>query len=538
MTIISETIQDQLERILQTQDFRSSERLSDFLRFIVEETLAGRADRINQRTVAVNGLGYPANFDPQTNPGVRVHASLLRRALERYYLTLGLEDPMRIYIPKGSYIPEFRENRQANTNQISELPPATIATVVSQNDVPDGPSISVLPLEYLGNEDEYSFLASGITEEIVLALTGFPEFLIVGPLNRDLVKQNKMGAIEIGRKYKTRFVLDGRIRLRGQSLRVTAKLTDAFEGHQLWGQGHDYDLQHSTIDQIELDVVDRVAATVADAYGVVLRTLAKKSLEGQTDTLLDHEAILRVYHHFRVLTEKSHDDAVDALEKTLQRDPNHAMAAAMLADLMASTYLFGYVDDTGVVDRSEVLARKAVALDPNLQAARFIMALIHSIRFQRQRFLAEAELALQLNPNHALYVAALALHIGMAGDWERAQVLTKKVMRLNPHYPGWYHLVPYLIHYRQGDFKQALIEAHRFNTPDIHWDPIIRAAALGQLGRQAEASTAMDELLALVPDFQSRGQSLIRRFVYLDEHVEMLVEGLRKAGLELDPKIS
>ena len=245
---------------------------------------------------------------------------------------------------------------------------------------------------------------------------------------------------------------------------------------------------------------------------------------------------MRTYHHFRVLTEKSHADAVAALEETLQRDPNHAMAAAMLADLMASTYQYGYVDDTAVLDRSEVLARKAVALDPNSQAARFTMALIHFLRFQRPQFLAEAELTLQLNPNHALYVAALALHFGMAGEWERSLTLTKKVMRLNPHHPGWYHLVPYMIHYRQGDFEPALIEARCFNTPDFHWDPIIRAAVLGKLGRQAEASTAVDELLALVPDFQSRGQSLIRRFAYLDEHVEMLADGLRKAGLGLEPE--
>lgn len=182
-----------------------------------------------------------------------------------------------------------------------------------------------------------------------------------------------------------------------------------------------------------------------------------------------------------------------------------------------------------------VLARRAVALNPNLQAARFTMALIYFLRFQRPQFPAEAELALQLNPNHALYVAALALHFGMAGEWERSLILTKKVMRLNPHHPGWYHLVPYMIHYRQGDFEQALIEAHRFNTPLFHWDPIIRAAALGQLGHQAEASTAVDELLALVPDFRSRGRSLIHRFAYLDEHIKMLLDGLRKAGLELEP---
>ena len=56
---------------------------------------------------------------------------------------------------------------------------------------------------------------------------------------------------------------------------------------------------------------------------------------------------------------------------------------------------------------------------------------------------------------------------------------------------------------------------------------------MGQLGRQIEAGKAVDELLALVPDFKSRGRSLIQRMVYLDEHVEMLVRGLRKAGMDL-----
>ena len=532
---MSKAIQDQLERILQTQDFCRSERLSDFLRFVVEETLAGRANNISQRTVAIDGLGYPPNFDPQNNPGIRVHASLLRRALDRYYLTQGSEDPIRIVIPKGIYIPEFRENGLANpqVNQLSEPSPTATASAASQHIVPDGPSIAVLPFEHLGSEAEYAFLASGITEEIIIALTRFPEFLVVGPLNRDVIRKNKMDAFKVGREYKARFVLDGTIRVRGQSLRVTAKLTDVLEGRQLWGQGHNYDLASSTIDHIERDVVDRITVTVADANGFVLRTLARKSLERHTDSLSEYEAILRGYHHFRVFTEQSHADATAALETTLQRDPNHAMAAAMLADLMATTYLFGYVDDTAVVDRSEALARRAVALDPNSQVARFTMALIHFLRFQRPQFLAEAEHALKINPNHTLYTAAIAMHLGMAGDWDRGLSLIKRAMRLNPHHPGWYHIVAYMIHMRQGDFEQALIEARRFNTPVFYWDTIIRAAVLGQLGRQEEASTAVAELLSLVPNFRGRGRSLIRRLAYLDEHVDMFVEGLGKAGLDL-----
>jgi adenylate cyclase len=119
----------------------------------------------------------------------------------------------------------------------------------------------------------------------------------------------------------------------------------------------------------------------------------------------------------------------------------------------------------------------------------------------------------------------------MAGEWERGTSLTDKAMRLNPHHPGWYHLVSFMVQYRQGQYDLAWVEARRFNTPTFYWDPLIRAAVLGQLGRQAEASVAMGELLALVPDFRRRGPGLIRRFAYLDEHVEMLLEGLRKAGL-------
>ena len=100
-------IGDQLDRLLVSQDFQTSERLSDFLSYIEEETLAGRAIEINQRTVGVKGLGYAANFDPQTNPAVRIQARRLRRALDGYYYNQGLEDPIRIYIPKGGYVPVF-----------------------------------------------------------------------------------------------------------------------------------------------------------------------------------------------------------------------------------------------------------------------------------------------------------------------------------------------------------------------------------------------------------------------------------------------
>jgi len=149
-------------------------------------------------------------------------------------------------------------------------------------------------------------------------------------------------------------------------------------------------------------------------------------------------------------------------------------------------------------------------------------------------FLTESEQTLQLNPNNANYIAALSLYLTMVGDWQRGVKMMDKAMRLNPHHPGWYHIVRFMNFYRQGKNDLALIEARRFNTPEYFWDPLIRSAVLGQLDRRAQAKKAVDELLALVPDFKRRGQSLIRRFAYLDKHVDALQDGLRSAGLELE----
>jgi hypothetical protein len=96
-----------LDRVLASPGFRASPRLSSFLRFVVEETVAGRGNRIKGYTVAVVALGRSESFDPQTDPIVRVEAGRLRRALERYYAGPGSDDEIVITLPRGSYIPSF-----------------------------------------------------------------------------------------------------------------------------------------------------------------------------------------------------------------------------------------------------------------------------------------------------------------------------------------------------------------------------------------------------------------------------------------------
>jgi adenylate cyclase len=96
-----DAIREQLDRILASREFHATTRMRDFLRFVVEETLAGRSDQLKGYTVATAVFGRDKDFDPALDPIVRIQAGKLRRELEAYYLVAGREDPIRIDIPKG-----------------------------------------------------------------------------------------------------------------------------------------------------------------------------------------------------------------------------------------------------------------------------------------------------------------------------------------------------------------------------------------------------------------------------------------------------
>jgi hypothetical protein len=100
-----EAVREQLQRVVDSPVFEASERRKRFLRYVVEEMLAGRADRLKGYAIATAVFDRDDTFDPQTDPVVRLEARRLRRALEHYYLTAGRDDPIRIEIPKGGYTP-------------------------------------------------------------------------------------------------------------------------------------------------------------------------------------------------------------------------------------------------------------------------------------------------------------------------------------------------------------------------------------------------------------------------------------------------
>jgi adenylate cyclase len=524
-------IDGQLRRILDSRELAASPKLAGLLEYLTSKAPESGSKGLGQYDIAVDGLGYASDFDPSTNPSVRIMVGRLRRAIRRYYDKSGAQDPIKFRIPKGSYVIAFSVNAEKRDQTLGNGAAAQ-AELANQSLVP---SIAVISFNSMKSSTDDDYIATGLTEEIIIALGRFSKFQVKGPLNRSIIDQEGANLSEIGRRFGTRFILDGTIRSNGASFRLTVRLVDSASGNQVWGEVLDSSLQNGSMLDFDNRVVSRVAGAIADNHGVIPGILLNDFNGQMCKTPSNYEAILRFYHYVRVLSHEAYVQAVDSLERAVRDDGSDATVSGMLSDLIATGWLYGVTDDRSIIDRAENLARKAVSSDPSNQPARFALAMVAFLKRNRARFLEETEVTLQLNPNNANYLAALAAHITMVGEHDRGREVVGRAIELNPHHATWYHVVPFMVSYLEGDYEEAWNCAYKLNTPGIFWDPLIRAAALGRLGRLPEASRAADELLAIEPEFRSKGRELMRRLAFQEETVEALSAGLHQAGLELEP---
>jgi hypothetical protein len=105
----------QLEHMLASSDLHATPQQTALLKYVVNQTLAGKASVIKDDTVAAEVFGRGPDFDRHIDPIVSIHAGILRWKLKRYYLTAGKNDPIRIDIPPGTYVPVFKK-RKLNLN--------------------------------------------------------------------------------------------------------------------------------------------------------------------------------------------------------------------------------------------------------------------------------------------------------------------------------------------------------------------------------------------------------------------------------------
>jgi len=185
------------------------------------------------------------------------------------------------------------------------------------------------------------------------------------------------------------------------------------------------------------------------------------------------------------------------------------------------------------LDKARELVQLAVSNDPVNQLVRIISAVLYFHLNNRELFYLEIKKAQALNPNSPLRIGGIGHFLAFYGDWEQGKKLLDKAMNRNISYPHWYHGTTTVYYYRQNDYEVAYKEAIQYDLPNLFWGPLLRAACLGQLKRQEEAEHQISHLLELKPDFQEKARMLIKRYVKEDALVEHIIEGLQKAGLQI-----
>jgi len=519
----TEQIADQLENILASSAFRSTGRLSDFLRFVVEETLAGRQHQIKGYTVATKVFGRPDDFDPVADPIVRIQAARLRRRLDSYYADEERSDRVRIRVPKGGYVPTFTPVERGG----DETP--LLQSAPEGRDGSERPSIAVLPFVGVGSGEELQFLTGGITEEISSALTRFDGVSVVGRQSTVQYENSPLPVSEIAGILGVRFVVTGSLRVHGKRLRVSVQLTDSADARQLWADSIERDLTVTSLFDVQDEITRHVVAVIGDEYGIIVRQVMREGRGNPPDSLSVYEATLRFYHYNLYPSQEIHALALAALERAVQADPQYTLAWALLAELYVDAHMLGFDAPADALDRAHRAVHSASSLDPTCQQARSTMAYVHFAIGEFDVAVREAEAAIALNQNCLYQVAVSGFWLGLSGELERGRSIIDNVQRSDRHQPGWLRLVSVLFHLEREEYAEALADARRFRSPQLAWDPLLRATMAAKAGNTRAAATALREFEELFPEVAADPESYIRMYVRAERHIAAILDGLERA---------
>ncbi|MBI4907960.1 MAG: hypothetical protein HY820_30320 [Acidobacteria bacterium] len=245
-TISSDEITAQLDAVLNSRRFANSHRASALLRFVVEQSVAGKASEIKESMIGVAVFDRSPDYDPGADPVVRVRAGRVRSLLEEYYLHEGRLDPIRIEVPKGAYQPTF--HRQSPPSQVMSRPRKwwipvllsisgailvlAISTLVLRK--PTGmPSIAVLPFLNLTGNASDEVLVDGLAEELTTVLAQSKDCRVAARSSAFQFRGNR-DVRSIGEQLGTRFVIEGSVRREGERLIVTAQVIETGTGYHLY----------------------------------------------------------------------------------------------------------------------------------------------------------------------------------------------------------------------------------------------------------------------------------------------------------------
>jgi len=389
------------------------------------------------------------------------------------------------------------------------------------------PSIAVLPFDNLSGDANQDYFADGITEDVILALGRFSDLTVIA---REAVQQYKgrmVKAGELSRDLGVRYSLQGSVRRDGDRVRVTAILSDAQSGAQLWSDRYDGEVKD--VFAVQDDITQKVVGTLAIKLSDIER---QRSLAKPPENLQAYDYLQRGWDHYRRTTRADNREARRLFEQAVALDPNYASAYVALAQTRVLAATSGWTERMAqVLTEAEELARKALDLDSSNAEAHQILADVYLNRGQYDLARDEADQAIALNPNDAFSHAARGGTLVFAGDSKEALKSFAIAQRLNPPmalfrlYPmGWaFYLV------RRYDDAIRVTETGLSQSSSDYFVHAALAASYAQLGRWKDAERAAAETLRAWPFFQV--DYFVAQFRSASDRA-FIAEGLRKAGLK------
>ncbi len=526
----AEAIRLELARILSSSEFTASRHLTNFLTYVVEEALAGREERLKERTIAIGALGRDADFDSRLDCIVRVVAGKLRRALQRYYTTGGAADSVCITVPAGSYVPVFRA---------ASTPPAPAADgwagVVRGEPRCDGlvrPVVVVVPFLAFTAGSAERLAADLLAEDVAVCLSRFTWLEVVDCLTSRSAGVDRDDPCTIAAQRHGDFVLTGTVGRTGSRVHLTAQLIDVKNGALAWAERFERPLGDGRFTQHD-ELVAHLVACVADLYGALNAALWSHTPTGG-GAWSAYQAVLAGFQYQCRLDRAAFPKVLRGVERAVMENPDFAWGWAALATLHLNL-VSSVVGDAAPDQSDQALAhiKRALILDPTCAYAHFAMGLHHLFCERAVEAADCAERTLDYSQAAPFEVGAAGALLSLTGDLERGRQLTAQALASNPRLPGWIHWGAALGSIADGDTVGALSGSERFTLPECFADPLIRAVALAESGDQPSARGALDQAASLVPDLAGRARTFFERMIPRPDVRERVFDNLLEAGLRV-----
>ncbi len=397
---------------------------------------------------------------------------------------------------------------------------AAPALAAAPPEPPDQPSLVVLPFANVSADAEQEYFADGMSEDLITELARIPGLFVIGRGTSFAYKGRSVAAREVGRELGVRHVVEGSVRRAGARVRITARLTEARAGREIWSERYDREL--GDVFALQDEVVGGVVAELRRALGAgIEHTPRERAVRPEVWALLVQGRAQ--------IDLASFDGAVRSRELLLRcvaLDPELAAGWAELARSEQQLALLNVESDANL-ERGLEHVRRALELDPDDPVAHSALGQLLSMRGEGEAAVASARRSVELAPGRADLRLWLGTLLISQSRVEEAMPVLRSLTRLDPAL-RFMHLFQLAVCYRRLGRIDEAIAKHReclAANPDFFGAHMNLAAIHAQLGEMNQARASLAEVLRLRPDFS------VAQVPRLVSGREFLVENLRKAGL-------